>query len=1210
MSLRFSDHGPEFPSALIDDLMSGEVVFLCGAGISAPQIPDFKLLVDRVYADLGMEMDRSEKCSYCRGSYEEVLGALSRRVADPKAMHRTVAEILQVPSAPNLDQHRTILRLSRDLGNRVTVVTTNFDTLLERALDQPKSEIRSQSFAGQSLPAPGRADFGGIIHIHGRLSDAELDVDATQLVLTSSEYGDAYMRSGWASRFLFDLARCKTIVLIGYSASDAPVRYFLNVLEADRSRFPDLRSVYALDCYEKAPVEAEEGWGTLAVTALPYCKLNPKTGAHDHSPLWDDLRKLAEIVERPKRNREERARIILVGNSKAITPQQLQELTWLFTGHSDLWPVMLTSVSDPHWFHIFQENKLWSQEDAAWVISAWVAQDFESRQRFATAVEWHKVLGRKLLARLDNRLWQNAPTSPIWLKAWQLLFSAKRVERIEFGGSDRSLYSNKRKLESGLVLEADLAKSVAMCSPSIIVKDRPWAKRDEDDAKDATAFEGLHLPDLAWWQLDVTDEHGASELVGLLNELDEYSVRILELGSAALRSALRTMVDLEKIFDRYDSSDFSVPSIEDHDQNSHHGGLLFLVRIITNALPKAVSNEPSYVRQLVAEWGTWPGRLGIRLRLHALRDPATCSADEALGFILELGEHNFWAIRREIALVLRERSKDAQLELLESVEARVRGNGEEYYAQYSIENEQLDWRPHARDTAVWLRLKMLEAADALSEAGRAELDVIILRRNYLDRPVEDSDFFGSYSSGVRTVEGDSTPISEAAPDSRLDVAVELSNSPDVDRRLGWNAYCRADPKGAFEALRNAGLTPPNIELWGALLETLAFQKDGKDEPLRRQIVIASLKNLELLDVEALIPIADNIVDVLSFGHRSEIEQLEDWCDRLWIALTATEFEIDFDQNLFELAINRAAGRLVRIMIAEFDRTRQELGPNEDRQLSRLTLAASHNGSAGAIARAILVDALAYILQAARSLADDYLGPKLTADDDEGRALRAVLVSQGKITPEISKAVSQEVLRGVAEWRPGSGNAFLTVSGILRPAVAAIRNDEPGRWGISEAEVRNALRDASPEIRVGAIKVLVQWMHQYEGGAEEAWQNMIEPVFARVWPKDRNLLDAALNLDLIALAVGAGKFFPEALETLRYYFSPYEGGRSSIFPLKNSEALDKFPDHVLDLLWQLFGPTGNTDYEMAKVLDSLLVAKPGIEVDRRFQSLELRTSRFG
>ena len=56
---------------------------------------------------------------------------------------------------------------------------------------------------------------------------------------------------------------------------------------------------------------------------------------------------------------------------------------------------------------------------------------------------------------------------------------------------------------------------------------------------------------------------------------------------------------------------------------------------------------------------------------------------------------------------------------------------------------------HARDSAVWLRLNMLQEAGALSETGVAELSAIKDRHDYLDRAVEDRDFFGSYSYGTK-----------------------------------------------------------------------------------------------------------------------------------------------------------------------------------------------------------------------------------------------------------------------------------------------------------------------------------------------------------------------------------------------------------------------------------------------------------------------------
>ncbi|MGX1742479.1 SIR2 family protein [Bosea sp. NPDC055353] len=154
------------------------------------------------------------------------------------------------------------MRLSRDEEGRPSMVTTNFDTLFERALSRSRDRTvaTEASTAGQNIPAPGTERFHGIIHLHGRLADASLKL----LILTSGQYDEAYLRAGWAARFFFDLARCRTFVLVGYSADDAPVRYILNVLEADRTRFTDLeQSMGSIRSDDEGTAAAR--WEALAV---------------------------------------------------------------------------------------------------------------------------------------------------------------------------------------------------------------------------------------------------------------------------------------------------------------------------------------------------------------------------------------------------------------------------------------------------------------------------------------------------------------------------------------------------------------------------------------------------------------------------------------------------------------------------------------------------------------------------------------------------------------------------------------------------------------------------------------------------------------------------------------------------------------------------------------------------------------------------------
>lgn len=1205
MSLRFSSTGPEFPSALIDALFAGDVVFLCGTGISAPQLPDFKQLVDRLYARLGVDMSPSEHRAYAGERFEEVLGSLSRGLADPLAMLNAAADLLAVPADANLGQHRTVARLSRDLANRVLVVTTNFDTLIEQAVAElyPHLAIQPISFAGQALPAPGSPDFAGIIHIHGRLEDGGLGLSPTPLVLTSADYGDAYMRSGWASRFLFDLARCKTIVLVGYSANDAPVRYFLNVVEADRARFPDLRPIYAFDSYEAQREDAEAPWGTVAVTPLAYCRINPETGIADHSPLWRDLEKLADIVERPKRERENRARALLTQATAALTDDGLRELAWLFGGRADLWGIAIETITDPAWFTVFEQNKLWKRDDASWVIAAWIALAFDDLSRLQLAAEWQGRLGRDFTIRLEQRLHQAPALSPFLQRAWRLLLEAGGPDRDTF--EDR-VFTAQRNLQSGMVLDADLRRTVGLLTPKLRLRQHFRGSAGQD--ADGSPREPRRLGDLLWTDLSVADDYGADELVQALGALAHEAARILDLATGGLAAHQALNVDLGMIEDDYDTSDFSVPSIEDHGQNEHHNGVLFLVRAAVAAYETVATQDRRHARAAAQDWGTLPGRLGKRLALHAMRNVATFDADEALDTVLGLSLSDFWNIRREIALLLADRAGTASQDRIDAVTQRILETGELYYARYPIEEGQADWRAHARDAEVWLRLLMLEGAERLSAEAQAELAAIKTRRLYLDRAVEDSDFFSSYSSGVHTVTGTTEPLTSVEPDDRLQVAQELVNSNDIERHHGWQAYCRLDPRGAFQTLAAAELSEPNLALWNAFAASLSVG-DDKEKALRHDLAVETLQRLAPLAPHALRPVAASLVDLLFFGPRRRVEALEDWCDRLWEALSPDPIEINAETDIYGIALNTPAGRLVQMLVGELDESRKAGGPNLVRQVARLRQVAAADGGAATLARAVIVHEIAFLLTADDELVRTSIVPRLDADGAEAKALRRVLITYANVTPAVSHVAANALIRGAVESAPSSQKATAIASRILRPALAAVRGEADDRWGITAGQVRTVLRQSPAAVRKGALNVLARWLHGDEAGVEATWDLMVGPFFAQVWPKERRFVDEANNQDLIALAVGAGARFPIAFATLRNFMSPFSGNRGSLHAIKKSTAPEQYARDTLDLLWTIYGPHGEPTYEMGDILDRLIIADASLEVDRRLQSLEQRTTRL-
>jgi len=1203
MTLRFSKEGPAFPSQLVDALLSGDVVFLCGAGVSAPQLPGFGRLVEDCFTNLNVQMNASEEQAFGACRYEEVLGSLSRRIVDPALMLRTIVELLQPPAELNLDNHRTILRLSRNMENQPTVVTTNFDTLIERALLETEGadDIRSLSAAGQDLPAPGSAGFGGIIHLHGRIADKVLNLEETALIVTSAHYGDAYMRSGWASRFLFDLCRSKTIVLVGYSAGDAPFRYFLNVLEADRERFPDLHPVYALEAV-KDRNDDDVRWSTLAVEPIPYEYVDDaETGQSSHLAMWRDLAKLADVVERPRSTRREWAQQVLRKKWSCISQEDIDSARWLFADRRDLWAVAIETIADPEWFEFFARSEVWNDHDAAWVIAAWIAQDLQSADNFKLAVSWSARLGPRFTVEIDQRVKQTTDLPKFWLRAWRIL--SKSIPESEHD-LDMQLYSMMERLRSPVILNMDIQEAVEILAPKLTVKANP-----------SFFFDGTvpevpsKLSDLAWTRFAVHDSIGMSELIDALINLHQPT-SIISIATQRLQAVLQQGSDVEHISEDYDSISLSIPSIEPHDQNRNREGSIFLVELIARLLPHSVEADRTQIRSLAKSWKQLPGMLGKRLWLHALRDTALFSANEAMEALDTLSLDVFWTVRREIPLLLSDRSGDSDPEIVGKVEARILSEADKYYSQFDLADGQVDWREHARDTATWLRLKMLEQSGCISNAGRAELNDILGRRNHLDRAVEDQDFFGSYSYGVRAIVGNPQPILEAPDEKRLEIAQKSIGSQDIVKREGWRAYCIADPKGAFDTLSKAPFDEANAPLWRDFLNSLPASNKEMDRGTRDLVNSTFVKIGEAPD-EFLAEIIRQLADFYARAPRDELPNQEDWWARLFeVSLASDKRPVEVDQDFYDAAINSPGGRLAEAALIEIQCIKKADTIIPPRLLDAIAMAASKSGRQGTMARAVLIHNISFVMSFEGQDKVSPLTAAMSGNSPEAVGLRAVLVSQSNISSKASKAFSQAILLGLKELDGNRSDAIAAAANVLSPAISQIRGESsPDDWGVTLDDAADILRAGSPDLREAAADVLRQWITQIEGEPAEIWRTIIGPVIDRVWPRERIFRESNLTRHFAELAVKSGNAFPEAFDQLRPYLIPIERN-GGVFAIKNSDVPEEFPRETLNLLWCLFGPghTGNL-VGVPNILERLIKVDPESELDRRLQWLDQNSVHY-
>lgn len=257
-----------------------------------------------------------------------------------------------------------------------------------------------------------------------------------------------------------------------------------------------------------------------------------------------------------------------------------------------------------------------------------------------------------------------------WTRIWRIFCLAEPIQR-----HNLDYYRIRRRIESGIILDSDLRAAVNLLKPVLDLDSRLLPGHLEEEGGQETK----KLSDIVRVSMSISDQHGATKLVDLLHTLPDRALRILELASQELQTALELEVELEMITDQHDVNDFTVPSIEAHTQNRYRYGVNYLVRIIVESLSQVLESKIDDVRRIVAGWQRLPGRIGLRLRLHAMRNDDIFGADEAMSALLSVSERDFWMIRREVALLMQDRAAAASADLVSRVESRILDTADSHF---------------------------------------------------------------------------------------------------------------------------------------------------------------------------------------------------------------------------------------------------------------------------------------------------------------------------------------------------------------------------------------------------------------------------------------------------------------------------------------------------------------------------------------------------
>ncbi|WP_294106129.1 SIR2 family protein, partial [Thiolapillus sp.] len=528
--MQFIADGPEIPNVLLQAHEEGRVVFFCGAGISYPAgLPDFKGLVEQIYRRIGTVFTERERYAFDREQYDATLDLLERRLPGPRrAVRRALAQVLKTGLGHKdaYDTHAALLRLARSPEDSLRLVTTNFDRMFHAAARRTKQEFHA--YTAPMLPIPKNSRWNGLVYLHGRLPEEPDDTALNQLVVTSGDFGLAYLTERWAARFVSELFRNYVVCFVGYSINDPVLRYMMDALAADRMLGEVTPQAWALgDCEPGQEHRKTIEWEAKGVTPILY---EVPAGSHDHSALYQTLHAWADTYCDDIQGKERIVDNYALKNPSDSTPQNdfVGRMLWALSDKSglpakrfaDFNPVpsldwLLEAFSDEHFQHsdlarwlrrYLNDPRLiiWIAQREGPLPSQWVLKTREALHDFASLERDGKTA---VLDEIRSRSPKAIP-GPLMRTLWRLLLSGRVKSSGRDSDPNSDLCSNLKRWKEDLKQEGVTAtlrwELREMLAPQVVLKKPFFSDNEAENIDEPTQISQLMEMD---WELALTTDH-------------------------------------------------------------------------------------------------------------------------------------------------------------------------------------------------------------------------------------------------------------------------------------------------------------------------------------------------------------------------------------------------------------------------------------------------------------------------------------------------------------------------------------------------------------------------------------------------------------------------------------------------------------------------------------------------------------------------------
>lgn len=1258
--MQFIRQGPDIPERLLQAHEEGTVVFFCGAGISYPaKLPDFRGLVDRIYEALSVSPNPVQQAAIKAKQFDTAIGLLEDDLVNGRELVRRALATILKPDLGDRNAtatHEALLTLSENRKGRTRLITTNFDRVFEliRAT-KPRS---LPDFKAPLLPVP-KTRWDGLVYLHGLLPDSPTASDLDRLVLSSGDFGLAYLTERWAARFVSELFRNFTVCFVGYGINDPVLRYMMDALAADRLLGESTPEMFAFGSYSKGEeTERANQWKAKHVTPILYRE------HHHHAYLHKTLRAWAETYRDGVRGKERIVVECAIARPLASTKQDdfVGRMLWALSDlgglpakrFAELDPVphldWLQPLSHPFYRHedlgrfkvpphIDVDDKLnfsMTSRPSPYSLAPWMAiADGGHRSGKWDAVMYHlaRWLIRHLgdpellmwvikeggqphayfaelidsqLSRLNeyertgntaelSRVIANAPNS-IPCPSLRTIWNLLLNGHVKLHGWDgRKSIHSWEKQFKRNGLTASVRMALLEALKPCLSLRRSFGWSEIRDGSQAKD----RIRDIVEWEIMLASDDVHSELEDLVKERQwtEALPGLLEDFGALLRDAIDLMRELGEADGEHDRSYWYRPSISDHSQNDDLHDWTALIGLVRDSWLATATKSPERARIVAEMWAHGPYPIFRRLALFAAERGRIVPLRQALDWLLMDGRRWLWSeeTQRESMRLLISLAPQLDVTMLAELERAILSGPASLMD--GLEEIEPDRLSAIVDHSVWLRLaKMVQAGALLSEAARKRL-AVLEEKHSLQLAADESDEFPVWR-GSKWV-GDRIPWEPVTqvPRTRRGVMDYLLKHPVLkgSDQDDWRSLCRE----MFQATAYA-------------LCKLAQQDHWPESRWRDALQAWGEESLRSRSWRYMAPVIAGAPDVLI---RSLTRSVSWWLQAAANAprthedhfLTLTRRVLDlhseYDSGVDDpvsRAINHPIGHVTQALLDYL--FRQE--PNDEQGLPEsikpiFTKLCDTQIAKFRPGRVLLATHAVPLFRVDQAWSDQHLLPLFDWNHSEVEAQAAWegFLRSPRLYRPLMDAIKAAFLDTANHYHQ-LGNHNRQFAAFLTFA-ALDRGDT-----FTTTEMAAAIRALPADGLHESAQALARTLEGAGDQREDYWRHRVLPFWEKIWPKSNDQATGANAVALARVCIAAGDEFPSAIAVIGSWLRQVGHPNYVIQSLHRSNLSVRYPEQALQLLTSILEDQPlQLPSEIRLCLNAIGNSAPRLRLDRRFRRVD-------